>query len=173
MSSHNTFHFCFLDADKNEVITTIPLDIKVLKENESPLYFKTDSTGCFSYKTEEPYIKFVVQSPYHKTDTILRYIDSNQNTMIHLETDDYALMLHYYTTGNVTNWKKRKQQLNSLIANEAQIYQLFEQQMGVELYAKDDFIRMLTIPTASLQHIRILDKTYKDGQLVQLKFMVE
>ena len=59
------FEFCFVDTIKNEAITKIQLDIKVLSKNESPLYFKTDDFGCFNFESEYDHIKFVVQSPYH------------------------------------------------------------------------------------------------------------
>lgn len=172
-TSENEFQFCFIDAVKNEAIRKIPLDIKILQDNESPLYFKSDSMGCFSYKTKNKRLTFVVQSPYHKTDTIIRNIDSESNQIVKLTTDDYALMLHYYTSGNVKDWKQHKSKLHDLIATDAQIYQLFENSIAVELFSKDDFIRFLTIPTNSLNHIKILDKTMANGQIVKLKFSVK
>lgn len=172
MSSNNEFHFCFVDSIRNEPITKIDLDIKIIQDNESPLHFKTDSLGCFIYKTKKDRIKFVVQSPFHKTDTIVRSIDSNTNKMVKLDTDDYALMLSYYTNGNVKDWNKHKAQLQTLIHDEAQIYQLLDDSMGVEIYSKDDFIRLLTIPTNSLKNIQILDKTMEQGKIVNLKFTV-
>ncbi len=173
ITSKNEFHFCFIDEDKGEPITNITLDIKLLQNQQSPLFFKTDHSGCFSYITKADKITFVVQSPFHKTDTIVRHIDSNMSQTVRLTTDDYALMLDYYTNGNIKDWKKRKQQLQQLIADNAQIYQLFPNNIGVEIYSKDDFIRTLTIPTQSLKHIKILDKKYNNGKVIKLKFMIE
>ncbi len=172
MNLKNEFQFCFIDEDKNETITTV-LDIKILQEFESPLYLKTDSLGCFSYATREKTIKFIVQSPYYKTDTILRTIGSQINNTIKLHTDDYALMLHYYSNGNVKDLKKRKLQLQHMIAEKAQIYQVFSQNIGIEIYSKKDFINKLTIPTNSLKNIKIIDKTYQNGKIVKLKFMIQ
>jgi len=172
MNLKNEFQFCFIDEDKNEVIDTV-LDIKILQNFESPLYLKTDSLGCFSYATKEKKIKFIVQSPYYKTDTILRTIGSQINNTIKLHTDDYALMLHYYSNGNVKDLKKRKLQLQHMIAEKAQIYQVFSQNIGIEIYSKKDFISKLTIPTNSLKNIKIIDKTYQNGKIVKLKFMIQ
>lgn len=172
-SSKNEFHFCFVDQDKGESIINITLDIKVLQDNQSPLFFKTDSLGCFNYTTKENKVHFVVQSPYHKTDTILRYIDANKNQTVRLTTDDYALMLDYYTNGNIKDWKKRKVQLERMIADNAVIYQLFKNNLGVEIYSKDEFIRKLTIPTQDLKRIKVLDKVFKDEKIVKLKFIIE
>ncbi|MBZ0326963.1 MAG: hypothetical protein K8F54_05115 [Altibacter sp.] len=173
LNSENEFHFCMIDEDKGEAITNIPLDIKILSLDQSPIYLKTDTTGCFSFMTKEETIRFVVQSPYHKTDTIVRHINSNSNANVQLATDNYALMLQYYSNGNVEDWKKRKEQLNNLIADDAQIYQVFQKHSGIELYSKQDFIGKMTIPTSSLKNIDILDKHYKDGKIVKLKFMVK
>jgi hypothetical protein len=173
IKSENEFHFCMVDEDKGMAITSIPLDIKILSQDQSPIYLKTNTSGCFQFKTPAETIRFVVQSPYHKTDTVVRHINSKHNSTIQLATDNYALMLQYYSNGNVEDWKKRKTQLNNLIADEAQIYQVFQKHSGIELYSKQDFIGKMTIPTSSLKNIDIIDKQYKDGKIVKLKFMVK
>jgi len=173
LNQENEFNFCMIDEDLNEAITQTSLNIKVLTEGQSPVYMKTDSMGCFSYKAKEKMIRFVVQSPYYKTDTITRHIDANFNAMVKLATDDYALMLRYYSTGNVIEIEKRKTQLNKLIADNAQIYQVFPRQTGIELYSKEEFINKLTIPTSSLKNISILDKRYENGKIIKLKFSIQ
>lgn len=172
IDSRNTFEFCFIDAIKNENITSIPLDIKILQDNESPMHYKTDSLGCFLYKTKNDIIKFVVQSPYHKTDTIVRNINSNYNQIVKVKPDDYALMLHYYANGNIKDWKSHIEKLKLLIANDAKIYRFFKNNMDIELYSKSEFIRLLTIPTKSLKKIEILDKSIENGKIETLKFIV-
>lgn len=173
MDKENEFRFCFVDATRNTPIINEPLDIKIIKDHESPIYFKTDSSGCFTFKTKQDYLKFVVQSPFYKTDTIVRYIDSNINRTVKLSSDDYALMLHYYSNGNVKDWEKHKSQLNALIADHAKIYQLFDGNMGIEVYSKAEFIRLLTIPTQRLKHVKILNKTIRNGKIVKLKFIIK
>jgi len=167
----NEFHFCFIDELTNETISETALDIKVLSSNESPLFFKTDSLGCFSYTTRDQHITFVVKSPYHKTDTIIRTMDHSVNQTIPVAADDYSLMLNYFVTGNVTDWRKHKKRLENLIADDALIYQLHPNSIGIELFDKDEFITMLTIPTTRLHGIKILDKTLREGKIVKLKFM--
>ncbi len=169
----NTFEFCFIDDIKNEAITKTTIDIKIVHDNESPIHLKTNDSGCFSYETTKDIIKFVVQSPYHKTDTIVRHINSNGNQIVKLKPDDYALMLHYYTNGNIKEWKKHKQQLSDLFADDATIYRLFENNIGVEIYSKREFIRTLTIPTKALKRIEILDKTLENEKIITLKFMMK
>lgn len=172
-SSNHLFEFCFFNNDTHQPITSAPINITILQKNESPIYLKTDSTGCFSYKTKEKNIVFIVDAPYHKTDTISRSIKNNENSIIKLKTDDYALMLHYYSTSNKSDWIKRKQQLHKLFDQNAMIYRIFKNSIGVEQYSKEDFINQLTIPTSTLKNIAIIDKVYKNGKIVKLKFMVK
>lgn len=172
LNATNEFQFCFVDDTKNEVVKS-NLDIKILSNNESPIYLKTDSLGCFSYTTHEKMIQFIVQSPYYKTDTITRFIDSYKNGIIRLATDDYALVLQYYSNGNKKDWKKRKLQLKHLIDDNAQIYQVFTNNNSIELYDKNEFINKLMTPTSSLKNIRIVDKSYRNKKIVKLKFIVK
>ena len=172
LNTKNEFQFCFVDDLLNQPIRKHPLDIKILSNHESPISFKTDSLGCFKYSTSEEYIKFEVKSPYYKTDTIVRYIDNQANGSVQLSADDYALLLKYYTDGNVTDWSKHKQKLKNLIDDEATIYQLYNNSIGVEIFTKDDFVRLLTIPTHNLKRIKILEREIENGKIVKLKFVM-
>ena len=172
-NKRHQFYFCFVDAVKNEAITKTVLDIKILQENETPLYFKTDSSGCFRYITKKNSIKFVIQSPYHQTDTIIRSIGSNKNTTVKINSDDYALLLDYYANGNIKNREKHKGQLRKMIADDAQIYQFFGGDIGIEVYTKEDFIQLTTMPTKALKRIAILEKEMIKGKIVKLKFVIK
>ncbi len=166
----NEFNFCFVDADKKEAITNITIDVIVLNEKESPSYKKTDSLGCVKIVTRDDFVHFVAQSPYHKNDTIYRSVAGKNNNEVRLRTDDYALMLHYYGSGNVKDWKKRRVELGKLIAEDAIIFELLPGQLGVELYNKSGFINKLTTPTTSLQQLQVVETQYKDGRIFKLKF---
>ena len=167
------YEFCMVDANSNLAITDMVIDIKVLIEGQSPVHFKTDSSGCFQYRSKEKYIRFVVQSPYHKTDTIIRQFSTSHNSVVKVNNDDYAMMLRYYSNGNLKEWKKRREQLGKLFADEAQIYRVFPGQSGVELYSKDEFINKLTTPTSSLKNIQVLQREYSNGRIIKLKFSIQ
>jgi hypothetical protein len=168
-NKENTFHFCFYDEDRKEPIM-VPVDIKILKKNESPLFFKSDKNGCFEYSTKSDFLEIVVSSIYYKTDTIKR--KNTSKSIINLTTDDYTLMLDYYTNNNLKDWNKRKQELNKLIDNKAVIYQLYSKNIGVEIYTKNEFINLLTIPTNNLKKIKIISKEFKNDKIVKLKFII-
>ncbi|MCD2259744.1 hypothetical protein [Psychroserpens luteolus] len=173
MNSKNEFTFCFQDDLNTKIVSE--LDIKILQDNQSPLYFKTDSVGCFNYKTEKDKITFVVSSPYYKTDTIIRSIDRNEHYRIKLKSDNYALILKYYTSGNVKDWSSHKQKIEHIIHDDARIYRHYHKNMGVEIYSKKEFVRLLTIPTSSLDRIRILNKDfdYDKNQIITLHFIID
>lgn len=167
------YEFCFFDAIKNEPITAVKLNIKILQEKQSPIYMTTNHQGCFTYNTKADTITFIVQSPYYKTDTIVRTLKTYGSKMIKLKADDYALMLKFYTDGNIKDWKKHKQKLNTIIADDADIYQLYNNTNMVEIYSKDEFVQKLTIPTRNLKQMEILEKTEVNGQIVSLKFRIK
>ena len=62
---------------------------------------------------------------------------------------------------------------NYIIFNEAKIYRLFNNKINIEIYSKEEFIRMLTIPTNSLKRTEILEKEIKNGKITNLKFIVK
>ncbi|TCP24055.1 hypothetical protein EV195_107222 [Tenacibaculum skagerrakense] len=172
-SRKNAYVFCFVDQITDAPITKTSLDIKVLPLNESPLYFKTDNTGCFRYSTTEKQLTFVVSSPYHKTDTIRRSFSSNNNNTVRIASDDYSLMLDYYVNNNVKDWKAHKTKLENLIDANAEIYRFYGNRLGVEIYSKTSFIQLISTPAKSLERIKILDKSIRNGKIVKLKFIVK
>ena len=165
----NTFSFCFIDADRGSGIKNIPLDIIVLNDEESPRYFKSDSLGCFTWKSTDSYINFKVQSPYHKTETIRRQYNAAPES-VQLLTDDYSLMLHYYANNNIKDWKKRKQQLEQLISDNAILIEILPYDLGVEIFSKNDLIEKLMTPTESLKNFEIIESQKQQNKIVKLKF---
>lgn len=171
--SYRTYHFCFIDNDRRQPITQIPIDIIVLNDTQSPFYTKSDSIGCFKWKTKDDFIHFVLQSPYHKTDTIYRIASTTNEEQIHMQTDDYAMMLHYYANGKIEDWQRRKKELSELIADDAVIFQVLPHGLGIEIYSKKKFINTLTTPTQSLKNIEIIESRRANEQIVKLKFRVK
>ncbi|WP_111685563.1 hypothetical protein [Winogradskyella tangerina] len=173
ITTKNNYEFCFFDSIKNEPIKDVILNIKILKTNESPIHEVSDSLGCFKFSSSEKELRFIVESPYYKTDTIVRQFNSNENRIIKLEADDYALMLNYYVNKNITAWKEHREKLSEIFSDDAIIYQLYKQSNTVEIYTKQEFIQKLTIPTRSLRGMEILEKVVVDGKITKLKFTIK
>ncbi len=173
LNKSNTYNFCFVDDINGLPIEHITLDVKIINREETPIYLKSDSNGCMTYKTKDDIIKFIVQSPYHKTDTIIKSINNMNNGSVKLNTDNYALMLDYYSNKKLINWKEHRNNLERIFSNDALIYQIFPNNIGVEIFTKDEFINKLTTPTKSLKQMKIISKSYTDGKIAILKFIIE
>jgi len=80
-------------------------------------------------------------------------------------------MIQYFSTMNVKDWQKRRDQLNLMISDSALIYQVFDQEaVGVELYNKWEFINKLTLPSTGLKDIEILDTQYQGDKITLIRF---
>ena len=119
----------------------------------------------------------VVNAPYYKTDTIERIIRKfERDEVIILRPDDYAMMIHYFSTMKVDDWEKRRSTLNDMINDGAMIYQVFRGKegigMGMALYNKQEFIDKLTMPSGSLRNIEILGTQLMEGKIMMLRFRI-
>ena len=170
------YQFCFYDADTKEPIKNNPVEVLLFPESESPVSYTCNSDGCFILKTDKSSVRMVVKTPYYKTDTIVRILKKlNRDERISLHTNDYALMIHYFSQMNVQDWEKRRSSLNDMIDDGAMIYQVYndKKDLGMELYNKSEFIDKLTMPSGTLRNIEILDTKYKGDKLIILRFRVK
>ena len=88
-----------------------------------------------------------------------------------LKTIDYALILHYFQTYNVSDWKKRREQLDKMFADTALILEVFNKgTLGMEMYDKWEFIDKISVPSENLRQIEILDTEYYQDQIVIMRF---
>lgn len=117
----------------------------------------------------------VVSSPYYKTDTIRRNLETaSENEMIELKPNDYAIMLFYYTR-SITDLKKKRAKLDGLISDNALIYQIYDnEKYGVETMDKQRYISLVTLPTTSLENLDVIDtKTDNSGKINMIKFKIK
>ncbi|MCB0847553.1 MAG: hypothetical protein KDE26_30085 [Bacteroidetes bacterium] len=172
MTQRSSYQFCFVDADDQTPISQ-PVDVWVLNSGESPQIMTSDSKGCVTLEMEEAEITLVIKTPYYQQDTIQRSLRrQNEPEVIRLKKDDYALMIHYFSTANLDDWKKRREQLGEIIAEDARIFQVFGPlEEGVEMYNKEEFIDKMTMPLKSLRNIEILETNYEKGKIATMRFV--
>lgn len=172
MMNSGEYRFQFYDADTRKPVVNNIIEVKVLHEGESPVNYLCGRDGSFVVKTDKVNIRFVVKSPYYQTDTIVRLLDKfNRNETVQLRPDNYAMMIQYFSSMNVKDWQKRRNQLNEIIADSAMIYQVFDKEkIGVELYNKSEFINKLTFPSTGLKQIEILDTRYRKNKISMIRF---
>lgn len=166
------YSFCFYDEISKKPVTNQLIEISVFSKNESPQNHLCDSEACFSIKTNKSKIQFAVQTPYYYTDTIERKLNRfNRSENIKLRLDNYATMIHYFSVSNVNNWLKRREELNEMISDNAQIYQVMDGTVGMEVYNKWEFINKLSLPANSLQNVHIIDSQYEGEKIIRLRFV--
>lgn len=172
LGSIATYRFCFVDKDTRDPIKNTRIEVEILYENESPVQRVCDSAGCLAVKTGEPGIKFLVKAPYYFPDTVTRILNkADRNEEVQLKINDYALMIYYFSASKVDDWKKRREQLDRIIADSAYICQVFHTGItGMELYNKTEFIDLLTIPSRGLNHIDIIDVLYNNEKITSIRF---
>lgn len=169
------YRFSFYDAETAQPIADMNIEVNILNQGESPTTYLCDSMGRFRFKTDKSEIRMVVTSPYYHTDTIHRILKKfNTAEKIGLHASEYALMLHYFTRMKVTDWKKRQQQLDSIIDRDALIYQVHGKRnpLGVELLNKQEFINFLSVPSGSLRSFEILEIQNRDQKIKVLRYRI-
>ena len=174
-----SYQFCFTDADRGTAIQST-INIKVIKENESPILYKVNSGECFYINTKDKTLRMEVSTPlYEKVEIFRNLEDAPEVEHIALKPDDYALMLYYYSTKDTDNSslehiKNRQQKLNHLISDNALIYQIFDNEIyGVETLSKQKYIGLVTTPTQSLRNLKVLDTKIENGKIIAIKFKIE
>ena len=168
------FYYNFVDADRNSKINA-ELDVKILKENESPITYTAKPNEQFVYRTKSKTLTMVVSSPFYKSDTIRRNLETApESETIELRSNDYAQMLYYYSR-SPKDLKNKRATLNNIIADNALIYQVFESDdYAVETMTKQRYISLVTLPTTSLENLEVIGtRTDKQGRIDMIKFKIK
>lgn len=167
------YYYNFYDADRNSKINA-ELQVQILKDNESPILYIAKANEPFVYTTKSKTLTMVVSSPFYRTDTIRRNLDSAPDAEnIELKPNDYALMLFYYSK-SLKDLKKKRESLNYLISDKALIYQVYDNETyGVETMDKSRYINFVTLPSTSLELLEVIDtKTNSEGKISIIKFKI-
>ena len=175
LNQHQGYRVTLCFTDENGKIIEDMVNVKLQLNNETEKTVHKAHDSCVHLLVEKPTLTLLIKSPYYKDKLITRKLNTSayQETIM-LETDLNALILRHYSNSDTANWQIRRNRLNTLIADDAILYQQwFGANRGVELYSKADFVYQMTIPTSILKHIEILDVSYNTaGKIKQLRFRV-
>ena len=166
------YEFCFVDSDRQKAVTN-SVEVTIIRDGFTPLYLTT-KTGCIKFESQKDTIKMFVSSPYYKQDTFkVNLHQYNQPEKLLLEPDDYKIMLYYYSN-SAKDLKQRISKLNQMIADNALIYQVYDNDFfGVEILSKQQYINLVTMPTTSLKNFSLIESESKNGKIVKLKFKIQ
>ncbi|MCG2792400.1 MAG: hypothetical protein L6262_02480 [Weeksellaceae bacterium] len=169
---YKKYTYAFTDADRNSTIKG-ELDVKIIRDNESPILFKVKPNSPFVYETKSKKLKMVISSPFYKTDIVTRDLtNAPESENIELKPNDYAIQLFYYSK-SIKDFKKKTEQLNRLISDKALIYQVVDSDIyGIETMDKQKYISLVTLPTTSLENLEVIDSQMENGKIVMIKFRI-
>ena len=169
---YKKYTYAFIDADRNSSIKG-ELDVKIIRENESPILFKVKPNSPFVYQTKSKSLKMIISSPFYKAEEITRDLTNAPDTEnIELKPNEYAVQLYYYSK-SIKDFKKKTQQLNRLISDNALIYQVVDSDIyGIETLDKQKYISLVTLPTTSLENLEVIDSQMKNGKIVMIRFKI-
>lgn len=166
-----TYEFCFVDADRNTFISE-PIEVTVARPGFTPLELLTNK-GCVEFSSYEDTLLMTIKSTYYKQDTFkinLHQYQGKEN--IRLEPDDYKVMLRHYSKSS-QSVKERIKKLDEMIANDALIYQVYDNEyFGVEVLSKKQYINLVSLPTTSLKNFTLIEAERKNGKIVKIKFKI-
>lgn len=169
---YKKYTYAFIDADRNSSIKG-ELDVKIIRENESPILFKVKPNAPFVYETKSKNLKMEISSPFYKSETITRDLtNAPEKEDIELKPNEYAVQLYYYSK-SIKDFKKKTSELNKLISDKALIYQVVDSDIyGIETLDKQKYISLVTLPTTSLENLEVIDSQMKNGKIVMIKFKI-
>jgi hypothetical protein len=173
-----TYKYCFTDKDRGvSVINT--LEIRVIKENESPLLYKIKPGECFYYSTKDKNIKMQISAPFYEYLEVNRNLENApEEEMIELKPDDYKMAVNYFSVkdanGSPELIRQKRNQLENLISNNAVIYQVYDNKTyGIERLDKQKYITLVTTPTTSLKNLNVIEmKKDIKGKIISIKFKI-
>lgn len=172
-----TYKYCFTDADRGVGVVNT-LEIKVIKENESPILYKIKPGDCFYYSTKDKNLKMQISSPFYEYLEVNRSLENAPDEeIIELKPDDYKMAAYYFSikdaNGDPEELKKKRSQLESLISNNAVIYQIYDNNIyGIERLDKQKYITLVTTPTTSLKNLSVIEMKKDNGKIISIKFKI-
>ncbi|MBO6183259.1 MAG: hypothetical protein J6O88_01025 [Chryseobacterium sp.] len=174
-----TYVYCFTDADRNLNVQR-DIEIKVIKENESPILYRIKPGECFRYPTKDKTLKMQISSTVYEDLEVNRNLENApEEETIELKPDDYKMALYYFSIKDINGEnseqliKQKRKQLENLISNTATITQVYDSDIyGLETLDKQDYITLVTTPTTSLKNLNVIEMKKDKGKIVSIKFKI-
>ena len=175
-----TYKYHFTDADRNLKVQS-DIEIKVIKENESPILYRIKPGESFVYSSKDKTLKMQISSAVYENLEVNRNLENAPEVeTIELKPDDYKMALYYFSIKDIKGAnseqliKQKRKQLENLISNSAVITQVYDNDIyGLETLDKDDYITLMTTPTTSLKNLNVIEmKKDNAGKIISIKFKI-
>ncbi|KQT15467.1 hypothetical protein ASG31_14465 [Chryseobacterium sp. Leaf404] len=175
-----TYTYHFTDADRNQGVQS-DIEIKVIKENESPILYRIKPGEKFVYPSKDKSLKMQISSAVYENLEVNRNLENApKEETIELKPDDYKMALYYFSIKDIKGdnseqlIQQKRKQLENLISNAAVITQVYDSDIyGLESLDKEDYITLVTTPTTSLKNLNVIEmKKDNKGKIVSIKFKI-
>lgn len=175
-----TYTYCFSDADRGSGIQS-ELEIKVFKQNESPIFYKLKPGECFHYSTKDHTLQMEISSPFYENLNVTRnLVNASKEETIELKPDDYKMAVNYFSLKDISGNPDERQisqkrtELEKRISDDATIIQVYDNDIyGVETLNKEKYITLVTTPTTSLKNLKVIEMKRNDnGKIILIKFKI-
>lgn len=174
-----TYTYHFTDADRNLRVQS-DIEIKVIKENESPILYRIKPGQPFVYASKDKTLKMQISSAVYENLEVNRNLENApEDETIELKPDDYKMALYYFSIKDINGEnseqliKQKRKQLENLISNTATITQVYDSDIyGLESLDKQDYITLVTTPTTSLKNLNVIEMKKDKGKIVSIKFKI-
>ncbi|MFT5860956.1 MAG: hypothetical protein ACI865_003072 [Flavobacteriaceae bacterium] len=167
------YKISFIDSDFGMPIANKNLEIIMLENGEEGEVLKADSEGCLNLGLESDTFSFIVQADYYNRDTIEINVGDKQGEEIKLKIDDYSMLIHQLSVTESEGWERRRNQLDQMMSENAVIFLVTENNQGIEMFNKEEFIDRMTMPISALKNLRILQTLYEDGKISKMRITQE
>lgn len=165
------YRFCFIDKNTHLPVLDSFLEIKLIKGEETPLFFPLKSSCVEGLGNK---VEFIVKGRFYKALHIKRTIQNpNYEESIFIEPDDYTMMLHLFANSKVKDWKKRRNQLSDMMHDHLKAYEMSKDGFTIDILTKKEFINKMTLPTRSLKQVAIVNTNYEGEKISLIKFTQE
>lgn len=99
--------------------------------------------------------KLKLRSPFYKEKTVI--VNKKEDVKIQLEPNDYALILKGFMKADIKDWQTRKNQMGIILDENLEVLVMLKNNLGAEYFNKEEFIELVTVPTASLKKMKIIE----------------
>jgi len=170
--STRSYRFCFYDLKTGKPIENTIIELRFLDTDQFPKTLYSDGNGCLTLRTDLSSIKFEVKAPYYFTDTISMKLDrSKMERRVMMQANNYAMLIHLFSKKTVNERQERRDRMDELISDDALIFQESDEDpKGIEMFSKQEFIDLLTLPAVDEKHIEVLETKLRDKKIIILRF---
>lgn len=167
------FKISFVDSDFGMPIGDKNLEVTLLNTENEGMIFKADSTGSVSVPWVADIFEIAVKADYYEADTFEIVTGNKNGEDLSLKVDDYSMLIHQMSVSSDEDWERRRAQLDEIISDDAVIILVTQDNQGIEMYNKEEFIDMMTMPINALDNIRILQTEYYYEKISRMRITQE